>query len=94
MLFMVDPLPPPEVDFSANTVIAVFMGEASTGGYALRIYDIVETESSVIVKMEKTEPGPTCIVPQVLTQPYHMVQIAKTEKPVTFEVTTKILECP
>jgi hypothetical protein len=94
MVFMVEPLPPPEVDFSTNTVIAVFMGEVSTGGYALRIYQVVETESSIVVKMERTEPGPTCIVPQVLTQPYHIVQIAKTEKPVTFDVITKILECP
>lgn len=94
MLFMVEPMPLPEVDFSENMIVAVFMGEVSTGGYALRIYDIVETESSVVVKMERTEPGPTCIVPQVLTQPYHIVQIAKTDKPVTFHVTTKILECP
>jgi len=54
----------------------------------------VETESTIVVKMERTEPGPTCIVPQVLTQPYHMVQIARTEKPVTFDVTTRILESP
>ena len=94
MLFMVEPSPPPEVDFSTNMVVAVFMGEVNTGGYALRIYDIVETESSVVVKMERTEPGPTCIVPQVLTQPYHMIQIARAEKPVTFEVTTRVLECP
>jgi hypothetical protein len=94
MLFLGEPLPPPEVDFSANTVIAVFMGQASTGGYALRIYDVVDIGSSIVVKMERTEPGPTCIVPQVLTQPYHMVQIAKTEKPVTFDLTTRILECP
>ena len=93
-LFMVDPSPPPEVDFSENMVVAVFMGEVSTGGYALRIYDVVETESSVVVKMERTEPGPTCIVPQVLTQPYHMIQIAETGKLVTFDVTTRILECP
>ena len=94
MQFLVDPLPPPEVDFSMNTVVAVFMGEARTGGYALRVYDIVDTGSSIMVKMEKTEPGPRCIVPQVLTQPYHMVQMAKTDKPVTFDVSTRILECP
>ncbi len=94
MLFMVYPLPTPDVDFSAHTVVAVFMGEASTSGYALRIYDIVDVGSSIVVKLEKTEPDPKCIVAQVLTQPYHMVQIAKTDKPVTFDVNTKILECP
>jgi len=94
MLFMVEPLPVPEVDFSANMVVAVFMGVVNTGGYTLHIYEVVETESTIIVKMERTEPGPSCIVPQVLTQPYHMIQIAGTEKPVTFDVTTRILECP
>jgi hypothetical protein len=94
MLFMVEPLPVPEVDFSTNMVVAVFMGVVNTAGYALHIYEVVETESTIVVKMERTEPGPSCIVPQVLTQPYHMIQIARTEKPVTFEVTTRILECP
>ena len=94
MLFMVEPLPVPEVDFSTNMVVAVFMGVEPTGGYALHIYEVVETGLTIVVKMERTEPGPTCIVPQVLTQPYHMVQIARTEKPVTFDVTTRILECP
>jgi len=94
MLFLADPLPLPEVDFSANMVVAVFMGEARTGGYALRIYDMVDVGESIIVKMEKIEPGPNCIVPQVLTQPYHIVQIAKTDKPITFDITTTILESP
>jgi hypothetical protein len=94
MLFMVEPMPAPEIDFSSNIVVAVFMGEVNTGGYALHIYEVMETESTIVVKMERTEPGPTCIVPQVLTQPYHIVQIAKTEKPITFDVTTRILECP
>lgn len=94
VLFLADPLPLPEVDFAVNMVVAVFMGEARTGGYALRIYDIVDVGESIIVKMERTEPGPRCVVPQVLTQPYHIVQIAKADKPITFDVSTKILECP
>ena len=94
MQFFVDPLPPPEVDFSVNTVVALFMGEARTGGYALRVYEIVDVGSSIMVKMEKTEPDPRCIVPQMLTQPYHIVQIAKTDKPITFDISTKTIECP
>jgi hypothetical protein len=94
MLFMVEPLPVPEVDFSKDMIVAVFMGVVNTGGYSLHINEVVETDSVIVVKMERTEPGPTCIVPQVLTQPYHMIQITRTEKPVTFEVTTEILECP
>ena len=94
MLFMIEPMPVPEVDFSTHMVVAAFMGEVNTGGYALHIYEVVETQSTIVVKMERTEPGPRCIVPQVLTQPYHVVQIARTEKSVIFDVTTRILECP
>ena len=92
--FMVFPLPPPVMNFSKYTVIAVFMGEVGTGGYGIEVYDIVDAGSSIIVKVEKTEPGPRCIVTQALTQPYHIVQIAKTDKEVSFETTTRIIECP
>jgi len=92
--FMLDPMPPPPIDFSEHTIIAVFMGEVSTGGYAIRVLDIVDAGSSIIVNVEKTEPGPGSVVTQALTQPFHMVQIAKTDKPVYFETVTKIIEYP
>jgi len=92
--FMLDPMPTPPIDFSTYTIVAVFMGEVSTGGYAIRVYDIVDAGPSIIVKVEKTEPGLGCIVTQAFTQPFHMVQIAKTDKPVYFETTTKIIEYP
>ncbi len=92
--FMVFPLPPPAVNFSKHTIIAVFMGKVSTGGYGIEVYDMVDVGSSIIVKVEKTEPGPRCIVTQALTQPYHIVRIAKTDKEVSFETTTTIIECP
>jgi len=92
--FMLDPMPPPPIDFSTYTIVAVFMGEVSTGGYAIRVYDIVDAGPSIIVKVEKTEPGSGSVVTQALTQPFHMVQIAKADKPVYFETITKIMEYP
>ncbi|HKZ94207.1 MAG TPA: protease complex subunit PrcB family protein [Candidatus Bathyarchaeia archaeon] len=92
--FMLDPPPPPSIDFSKHTVIAAFMGEVNTGGYAVNVYDLIDTGSSIVAKIEKTRPGPTCIVTQALTQPYHIVQIAKTDKPIFFDVVTKTIECP
>ncbi len=92
--FMVDSFEMPEIDFSKYTVIAVFMGEMRTGGYAIQVYDIIDADSSILVKVEKTEPGPDCVVTQALTQPYHIVQIAKTDKPVYFDTVTRIIESP
>lgn len=94
MQFMVYPPSPPSVDFSKYTIVAVFMGRASTGGYAITVYDVVDTGSSILVKVEKTQPGPGTIVTQALTQPYHIIQIAKTDKPVFFDFVTKTIESP
>jgi hypothetical protein len=70
------------------------MGEVSTGGYAIRIYDVIDTGKSMTVKIEITQPGPRCIVTQVLTQPYHIIEMARTDKPFTFDVKTTTIECP
>jgi hypothetical protein len=94
MQFMIDPPLPPSVDFSKYTIIAVFMGEVSTGGYAINVYDVVDTGSSTLIKVEKTQPGPRTIVTQALTQPYHIIQIAKTNKLVFFDIVTKTIESP
>lgn len=94
VLFMLDPLPPPSVDFSKNIVVAAFMGEVSTGGYAINIYDVIDTGDSMTVKIEITQPGPRCIVTQALTQPYHIIEMARTDKQFTFDVKTTTIECP
>jgi hypothetical protein len=94
MQFMVDPPPSPSVDFSKYTIVAVFMGQVSTGGYAINVYDVADTGSSILVRAEKTQPGPRAIVTQALTQPYHIIQIAKTDKPVFFDIVTKTIESP
>ncbi len=85
--------PMPEVDFSKTTIIAVFMGEFSTGGYEIEVKEIVDTGPSVVVKVEKTYPGPGCIVTQAFSQPYHIVKVDKIEKDVIFETFTRTTEC-
>ena len=85
--------PPPEVDFSKSTIIAVFMGECSTGGYEIEVQEIIDTGPSVVVKVEKTYPGKRCIVIEVLSQPYHMVKVDKIDKYVIFKTFTRTREC-
>lgn len=75
----------PEVDFSKYTVIAVFMGEFPTGGYDIEVKNIIEHEDKIVVVVKKTSPEPGAIVTQAFTQPYHIVKIGKTNKPVVFE---------
>ena len=75
----------PAIDFSKSTVIAVFLGTRSTGGYTIEIKDIVETDDEVMVYVEETSPGPGENVIMAVTQPYHIVKTKKITKEVVFE---------
>ena len=76
---------PPAIDFSRSTVIAVFLGTRSTGGYTIEIKDIAETDDEVTVYVEETSPGPGENVIMAVTQPYHIVKTKKITKEVIFE---------
>jgi len=83
----VEPKPAlPEVDFQKQIVVAVFAGTKRTGGYSIRIRDIRHDAKAdkLLVFVEETSPPPGSITIQVLTQPYHMVLMPKTDKPIEF----------
>lgn len=75
----------PEIDFSENSVIAVFMGEFNTGGHSIEIIEIVKKENEIIVKVNKIYPKPGSLVTQAFSQPYHIIKIKRTDKQVIFE---------
>jgi hypothetical protein len=74
----------PEVDFDEETVIVLLLGERPTGGYAVRIDEVIErrTEVVVVVAVERPEPGE--MVTQALTAPYLVATIPMIGKPVEF----------
>lgn len=76
----------PEIDFTKELVIAVFLGEQRTGGYAVEIEEInvLEKEAEAVVTVAVTRPNPQDIVTQVLTQPLHIVKVQKPNMPVRF----------
>jgi len=85
---------PPEIDFSKSTVIAVFMGEFNTGGYGIEIKNILDTNQSVVIKVEKTYPGKGCCVIEAFTYPYHIAKTDKISKEITFDTVERTIECP
>ncbi len=88
------PLPPlPDIDFEKNTLIAVFMGEFTTGGHTIEIYKVVENKNNVEVSVNEKSPGKDCILTQAFTQPYHIVKIKKVDKGVIFRVDNEIIDC-
>lgn len=74
----------PQIDFSKNTVIAVFMGEKRTSGYAVQISKVAQSNGEIIVKVKETSPPKGSILLQVLTQPFHIVVVPKFDAKVKF----------
>ena len=74
----------PDIDFSSNIVLAVFMGEQFTGGYRIEIMNISENLVYIRVYIRETSPSPGMGVTQALTQPYHIVKLNRIPKFIVF----------
>jgi hypothetical protein len=74
----------PTIDFDTTMVIAVFAGEHPTAGYSITITQITDEGDHIQVNVKTTQPAAGGMTLQVLTQPYHLVQLAKSTKPIQF----------
>lgn len=74
--------PDTNVDFTKYQVIAVIDEVRHYGGYSIDITKITETNSIIFVKVEHLKPGG---LNAVITQPYHIVKIPKTNKKIVFK---------
>ena len=75
----------PEIDFNKYMIIAVFQGTKNTGGYGIKITEIIEAENALEVYFNETVPAADSIVTQVMTSPCHIVKVEKTDKEVLFK---------
>ncbi len=73
-----DKLIPNNVDFANSRVVALFMGEKNTGGYAIGIESVKQEKGKVIVKVKKSYPDGMATM--ALTQPYVIAKINTTKK--------------
>ena len=78
------PPPPPAVDFSTEMVVALFLGERPTGGYAIEMTRVERTDSSLAVHFRVTKPDPGAMLMQVLTQPFHLIKLPRVDEPLRF----------
>ncbi len=85
-----EPMPAvPKIDFSTHMVVGYFLGQRSSGGYSVSIEDIKETSEEIIVIISQTSPGRGSIVSQVITSPYAIQAIPKSDKKVVFKPSAK-----
>lgn len=74
--------PDMNIDFTKQQVIAVFDQVRNTGGYSIDITQITENGTEMTVKVEQLKKGDDTTV---MSQPFHIVKIAKTNKTVVFK---------
>ena len=75
----------PKIDFQKEMVIAVFMGERSSGGYSIEIIKITKTAKEIVVVVKGKEPPPGSLRTMVLTQPFHIAVVKGFSLPVRFQ---------
>ena len=71
-----------DIDFSRYTIIAVFDEVYGNGGHSIDVITVKENDFDVIVKLDRLLKGNLA---SVITQPFQIIKIPKTEKQIIFE---------
>ena len=71
-----------EIDFSNYLILAAFSEVRPSSGYSIEIKNIVEYSANITATIENVYPSG--VVLPVLTQPYHVVKIPKSNKQIVF----------
>lgn len=69
--------PTPRVDFERETLIAIFMGQQSSGGYGVQVERVTEERGELYLDVRFTEPAAGAITSQALTSPWVIVRVLR-----------------
>ena len=83
---------PPAVDFTKNTVAAIFAGTEPTTGYAIAVSKVEDTNVRTVT-VTLTKPGNSCVEGQLVTAPYVLIELSKTSLRFTHEDQVATNEC-
>jgi NDP-sugar pyrophosphorylase family protein len=75
----------PAINFKKETVIALFLGEKTSGGYAITVEQVLDKNNKVSIFYKVTSPKLGDMVASVMTQPFSIIKIRKTAKEIVFE---------
>ena len=67
-------------------ILAVFQGRCSSSGYSVTVSDVGETDQQIAVVVKYREPGLEELKRPVMTNPYCMVSVPQSDKPVGFRI--------
>lgn len=74
----------PKIDFSKERIVALFLGQRNSGGYSIKVKEVVEKGSKIYVKVEEDSPKSGENATMAITNPYTIVKINST-KEIIFE---------
>jgi len=81
-----EPDPPvPEIDLVREMAIVFFWGEKPSSGYEAEIVEVILRSDLLQVRVGVRLPSTQAIVLPVLTQPFHLVRVPRSDLPVEFE---------
>jgi hypothetical protein len=83
----------PPVNFAESAIVALVDTARTTGGYSVTITGIKHNASGVTVSASQVSPGPTCVVTQAFTQPFHIVTTPLFSGAVTLELSQSVTNC-
>lgn len=81
------------IDFSKEMVVIANFGQKPSGGYEIEIKKVSENEKNVLVNVTETTPGENCMTTSILTSPFHLVTVPRSDKEITFIAEYKTNTC-
>ena len=78
------PLPADVPDFARETIVAVFLGQRPTAGYAIDIASVTQQNGVFVVEYTERKPSSNTSTAQVLTSPFQIIRIPRPSGPIVF----------
>lgn len=83
----IDPMPVmPEINFKNEMILAVFMGERTSGGFSTEIESLTESKGVLQVKVNNYSRKSGMMLP-VLTSPFHIVKFPERDYKLIVKIT-------
>ena len=85
-----------DFDFTTHQIVALFRGERTQSGYGIRVTNITESPNDILMEGETYDPptGGGMMGLMVMTQPYAIISMKKSSKPIAFRFEKKELAPP
>ena len=75
----------PKINFDRQIVIALFLGEKTSGGHSIIVEYVANSKDSISVNYKIKTPNKGEAVTFAMTQPYCIIKIPKTSKKIIFK---------